>query len=157
MTHLLSLDLCLGFALALAPLAAACGTTSDAAPTQQTAKAQASSTSNDQQLCVEMFTRSRTCTDDYIPALVDSRAKLDNPPGIAGRVKADRAGVIAEAKQEWVSDSTDASIAANCQHLVAGMAGDRSDVDTVHGCLAQPDCAAFATCITPVFEKHTAK
>ncbi|HEU4614383.1 MAG TPA: hypothetical protein VFS15_19945, partial [Kofleriaceae bacterium] len=34
-------------------------------------------------VCIEAFTRSRECTDDFIPALVDARASVDQPPGIA--------------------------------------------------------------------------
>ena len=69
-------------------LAAACGTTHDATPTAQpTTKLQAmSSTADNQAFCVQGFQRARTCTDDYIPALVDARVKVDHPPGIAAVV-----------------------------------------------------------------------
>jgi hypothetical protein len=153
------LSLVLG--LAVSPLAACDSHEAKATPTTPSAKpveaAQPPSTDH-QALCVQMFTRARTCTDTYIPALVDSRAKLDVPKGIADKVKADRAAVIAEAKQEWAEDSKDDKIAATCQHILASMPSpDPAMTDTVKGCLAQADCAGYTTCITPVFEKHLAK
>src|SRR3954467_11758301 len=90
--------------------AAACGTTSEAAPA---AKAKPS----DHDVCVSVFQKQRSCTDQFIPALVDLRAKHDNPAGIAAKVKADRAGVIKEAKAEWANDSKDAAIDQTCTKL----------------------------------------
>jgi hypothetical protein len=107
---------------------------------------------SDQELCVAAMTRARACTDTYIPALVDIRARLDKPAGIAAEVAADRDGVIAAAKKEWANDSTDSGIAVMCQHLTANLSDqDRADGTT---CLEQQDCAAFTTCLTPVFERH---
>jgi hypothetical protein len=118
---------------------------------------QKSSTDDDKALCVQVFTRARACTDDYIPALVDSRAKLDTPAGIAAKVAADRAAVIAEAKQEWTQDSTDAAISGNCDQMVASLTDeDRAMSDTARSCIAK-DCAGFTACITPLFEKHLHK
>ncbi|HEU0032244.1 MAG TPA: hypothetical protein VFQ53_16530 [Kofleriaceae bacterium] len=143
-----------------APLAlAACGTT-DAAPAP-TAKSQKASTATDaelQQLCVDTFTRNRACTDVYIPALVDARAKYDKPAGIAAEVKTNRDGVIAQAKQEWATDSTDEAIATVCTRMAQQFTDeDRADADTVRGCLAQTECTAFVSCTMPIFEKHFAK
>ena len=102
---------------------------SEAAPSQ-TAKAQpASSTGDYQSVCVDSMTRNRTCTDDYIPALVDSRARMDKPAGIAEAVKTDRAGVIAKAKEEWASDSTDENIARNCQAMTEHMDDSMKPMD----------------------------
>ena len=85
------------FALALAPLATGCGTSdAAAAPTGTPATAQAQLGAPDvQQTCVSMMQRSRTCTSVYIPALVDERARLDQPPGIAAEVAAMRARIEA--------------------------------------------------------------
>jgi len=145
----------------LLPLAiAACGTT-EAAPAQPVSppKAQrASSDADTQQLCVEVFTRNRTCTDTYIPALVDARAKYDKPPGIADKVKADRDGIIAQAKTEWASDSTDEAIQNMCTRIVATLSDDdRADMPKARECLAAADCGAYTTCIMPQFEKRFAK
>jgi hypothetical protein len=147
----------LSLALVLSPLAA-CGTTSDAAPAGPTAKAPPPGTSTDQELCVEVFTRNRACTDDFIPALVDVRAKLDKPPGMAASVRSDRDAVIAEAKREWAEDSKDEAIARNCRQITANMSeADREDGATSRGCLVQHSCDAYVACIRPVFEKHLGK
>ena len=121
-----------------------------------TAPVKAATTGTDQQACVESFQRNRTCTDEYIPALVDTRAKYDNPTGIADKVKADRAGIIAAAKAEWADDSKDEAIANTCQRLVAGP-GSHADVETARGCLAQTDCAGYVSCVMPIFDKHLRK
>ncbi len=134
------------FSLAVA--AAACGTTANADP-----KAKAAPTDHD--VCVSVFQKQRSCTDQFIPALVDLRAKLDNPPGIAAKVKADRSAVITEAKKEWANDSKDAAIAQTCTKLVA--TPDKDMVATAQGCLAKSACDAFVSCIMPVIEKHLHK
>ncbi len=138
MTHLSRLLLCLALPLA------ACGTPSEAAPAP-TAKRSAG-----EQACIDVFTRARSCTPQFIPALVDTRARLDRPAGIAARVKADRAAVIAEATAEWKIDSADAVIAGSCEKLAAGAGA--AGVDHARTCLAQTDCAGFVTCLTPVLE-----
>jgi hypothetical protein len=138
-------------ALALAPLAAACGTSSEAAPPPSGVKA-ATAVSPNHQTCVQVFQRARTCTDDYIPALVDARAKLDLPAGIKAEVASDRAGVIAQAKTEWASDSQDAAIDSTCTRAEGHV--DAAEVQTAQGCLAKPDCASYVACIMPSFEKH---
>jgi hypothetical protein len=140
-------------ALFLAPLAIAACASSEAAPATTTKAQPASSTGDMQSLCVEAFTKNRSCTDIYIPALVDSRAKIDKPPGIAEKVKADRDGVIAQAKAEWAEDSKDEAIARNCQ-MFTEHADDaaKGHADQVKSCLAQQDCAAYVGCITPVQE-----
>ena len=105
-------------ALGLAPLAGCASDNAQAAKPAPTA--QKASTDDPKAVCVATMTRSRECTDDYIPALVDARAQADAPPGIADAVKKDRNAVIAEAKQEWATDSQDANIAGMCEK----MAGD---------------------------------
>ena len=56
----------------------------------------------------------RTCTDQFIPALVDARAAADVPAGIKQAVASDRDGTIAQAKTEWATDSTDANFEKMC-------------------------------------------
>ncbi len=132
---------------------AACGSSKPAATTTAPTKTE-DSTADDQKLCVETFTHNRTCTTEYIPALVDTRAKLDLPPGIAAQVKEDRAGVIAKANAEWAADSTDASIASHCTQMTAHMTDDARALEAgVRGCLMKPDCAAYVACISPVEEQ----
>jgi len=146
-----SCSLVLVLALSLAPFAAACGTT-DAAPAPSAPKAQPAST-DPQALCIEVFTKNRTCTDTYLPALVDVRAKYDQPAGIADEVKADRAAVIAHAMQEWAGDSTDEAIAGTCAKITSSDV-DPADQESARACLAKDPCSAYTTCIMPYFEKR---
>ena len=140
--------------LPLVLFAAACGTTSDAAPAAPAKPAAAASSERD--VCVQMFQRQRTCTAEFIPALVDLRARLDLPAGIAASVKSDRSAVIAQANEEWKHDSTDAAIGATCDHL-ATEAHDPADVQAIQGCLAKTDCGTYVSCSMPVLEKHLHK
>jgi hypothetical protein len=133
--------------IALLSLLAACGSTSDAAPAHP-----AATSASPHEVCVQMFQRQRSCTDQFIPALVDARARLDMPAGIAAQVKADRAGVIAQANTEWASDSTDAAIEQTCTRIT-----DDPDVPTAQSCLAKAGCDPFVSCIVPVLEKHLHK
>ncbi|MBS1121565.1 MAG: hypothetical protein H6Q90_3793 [Deltaproteobacteria bacterium] len=139
------------------PVAAACGTT-EAAPAQPSAPRAQPATTELHALCVEVLTHNRTCTDTYIPALVDLRAKYDVPAGIAAEVKADRDGMIAAAKQEWATDSADEAIAATCTKMASALdQPPPHDADAARACLTQTDCAAYTACIMPFFEKRFAK
>lgn len=129
---------------------------SEASTTPTTTPQPASNANADdaQKVCVTSFTHNRTCTDQYIPSLVDTRAKLDAPAGIAEQVKADRDGVIAKAKVEWATDSTDENIARHCQQMTANMPDSaRAMIDAVRACEAQTECAAYVTCMQPIEEK----
>lgn len=141
--------------LALSPLAACASDTAQAKPAPAPAPtATRTSTEDPKALCVQTFTRSRECTSDYIPVLVDTRAKHDMPPGIADQVKKDRAGVIKQAMEEWKTDSQDANIAANCDKLAASVGNDPEMIAIAKDCLAKTDCATFSTCSMQLFEKH---
>ena len=144
--------------LAFAALPTGCDShEAKATPTAPKTVQPASTADDNKALCVQVFTRARACTDDYIPALVDSRAKYDKPAGLADEVKKDRAAVIAQAKQEWAEDSKDAAIAQTCDRIAPQMIDDPSTVETARGCLAQQACGGFTTCVMPLFEKHVAK
>jgi hypothetical protein len=131
------------FAL-LVSVSAACSTTSTPDHPERSATAAAAPTAVAS--CVAALTRARTCSDAFVPALVDARARHDVPAGIAAAVAADRAGMIAQARAEWAVDSTDASIAQTC----ADAGGDVATADA--DCAAATDCAAFATCAIRGFE-----
>ena len=135
----------------VALFAAACGTTSDAAPAPKQAAAP-----TDHDTCIAVMTKNRACTDDYIPALVDSRARADQPAGIRDAVAKDRAAVITQAKAEWADDSKDPAIAAMCERMTAQPL-PQDLVAMARGCLAKDACGAYVACITPVFEKHLSK
>ena len=150
---------CQSLLLSLCSFAAACGTTSDAAPTAPAAPAAAPQTAATlQQQCVATMRRSRECTDQYIPALVDARARLDTPGGIAAAVKTDRDGVIAQARAEWVKDSGDDALAERCLAIAAHLTAEsQADAAAAQRCVAEADCGAFVACVMPIFEQHLAK
>lgn len=135
-------------------LAAACGgsTTEPAAP----APTAAASSGDVKDICTKMFTRARECTSDFIPALVDARARHDVPPGIAAKVQENRDAVIADAMKEWETDSTDEAIAAMCEKI-SGDPAAGADSAEIEGCTAKSACPDFVACIIPVQEKHFAK
>jgi hypothetical protein len=146
----------LALALSLASLAGFAGCSTHEANAQPTARPH--TVADARAVCVDMFTRARTCTADYIPALVDARARHDAPPGIADAVKQDRAAVIAEAMKEWEVDSTDAAIGGLCDQISPQLVADEQGaIDTARGCLAQTECGAYTTCVMPLFEKNFAK
>lgn len=157
MSRLISLSLALVPVLALA-LVPACGTSDAAGPPVTPNQVQPTTTGGANALCVEVFTRNRTCTDQYIPALVDLRAKYDQPAGIAADVAANRADVIAHAKTEWATDSLPEAIDATCTKIAATPGGfTQADADAAQACLASTDCTAYAACIMPLFEKRFTK
>jgi len=138
------------FALALSPLAVACAVSDAAPPSPSAPTAQPASAAPD--VCVQALTRARICTAQWIPALVDTRARLDAPAGIAAAVREDRAGVIAAANAEWATDSQDANIADACAHMATTTAAtDRTDAAA---CLAKAGCDDYVACAMPVFARH---
>ena len=150
----------IALALSLSSLvvaAAGCETqTAEAAPATTTTPTkatphQASTSPDDHAMCVQGLTKARVCTAQYIPALVDVRASLDHPAGIADAVKQDRDGVIKQAMAEWANDSTDASIESACSQMPPFTGADR---DAAQGCLAQDDCNAYVSCIMPIVSKR---
>jgi hypothetical protein len=142
-------------ALVLAPLVATACASSEAAPASGAKTASSTYTTGDYQaLCVETMTRNRTCSDEYIPALVDSRARINQPPGIADEVKKDRNAVIEAARKEWAEDSTDANLARHCQQMTEHMDDSmHATADGAKACLAEQSCTAYVACVTPIFEK----
>ena len=141
-------SLFVSFALATAlSTFAACGS-----PPAQTAPAQHAQASDPTATCTQTFVRERVCTDTFIPALVDARARHDMPAGIAQQVKADRDGVIAEAKTEWATDSTDAAIAQTCARL--GPTFDDHQAAAATASLTKSDCAEFTASIMPLVDSH---
>lgn len=142
----------------LALLIPACSSSEAAPPPVAPRAAQPASTADGKAVCVEVFTRNRTCTDQYIPALVDLRARYDQPAGIAAEVAAHRDDVIAQAKTEWATDSQPEAIDATCTQIAASLGeADQASLAGAQACLASQDCGAYTTCIMPYFEKRFAK
>jgi hypothetical protein len=148
--------LVLGSFLALSALAACEGAEAKPAPANTPVKAQASSADADHDLCVAFITRARTCTDQFIPALVDARAEADIPAGIKAEVAKDRDGVIAQAKGEWATDSDDAHIEQMCTPANVAAHANDDDRAKATACTASADCAAYTACALPVFKTRWA-
>lgn len=101
--------------------------------------------------CVESMVRARQCTDEFIPALVAARVRLDRPPGI---VKSDaepgRQALIETAKAEWANDSKDEAIASRCDDIAKQAPTEM--VDMVNACMAEPSCATYVQCFVRAIE-----
>lgn len=143
--------LVLGSLLALSALAACEGAEAKPAPANNPQKMQAAATNADHDLCVAFITHARTCTDQYIPALVDARAAADIPAGIKAEVAKDRDGVIAQAKQEWAVDGDDAHIEQMCSPENIAKASTPETRQQTTECNAKTDCNEYVTCALPVF------
>lgn len=104
-------------------------------------------TAAEKDTCTAIFTRQALCTDVFIPALVDTRVKIDKPAGIG---QFDRKELIAEALKEWAEDSKPAAVAKVCakKNTVP-----REAAAAMEKCLDQAGCEAFVACITPQLEK----
>lgn len=140
--------LVLGSVLALSALAACEGAEAKPAPTTApTAQKASASAREDHDLCVAIMQHSRTCTDQYLPVLVDKRAELDHPAGIKAEVAKDRDGVIAQAHQEWATDSTDANIEKMCGQPMPASFTQRGEAAS---CQSKTDCSEFSNCIVPI-------
>ena len=104
--------------------------------------------------CIKLREKQRSCTTDFIPALVDSRIKVDVPPGIAAAAKADgRDALVAKAHEEWKQDSTDAAIAAMCEKMPMPPNATPAHREAAAKCLAMDDCKAFVGCFLPILEE----
>lgn len=142
--------------LALVAGAAACGGTSAPAKadTTTTTQAQPAPASTPRDTCVAMFVRQRECTDIYLPALVDARIANDLPAGIAARAAepGGRDALMATAQTEWANDSTDASISATCDSVLARMPPEQAEGLTgqANQCLTADACQAFVDCVIPM-------
>jgi hypothetical protein len=141
--------------LALVAGAAACGGSDKPAASDTTTTTQAQAApATPRDTCVAMFERQRACTDIYLPALVDARIANDRPAGIAARAAepGGRDAMLATAQTEWANDSTDASISATCDDVLAKMPPEQSEgmMGQANQCLAADGCQAFVDCVIPM-------
>lgn len=134
---------------------AACGGADAPATSGTTAtQAQPATAATPRDTCVAMFERQRACTDLYLPALVDARIANDIPAGIAARAAepGGRDAMMTTARSEWANDSTDASISATCDDILAKMPPEQAEGMTgqANQCLATDACQAFVDCVIPM-------
>jgi hypothetical protein len=138
-------------------VAAGCGGGGEPAPKTVPPATKTSITAEEaRQGCVDTLTRFRTCTDDFIPALVAMRVKLDLPAGIAAKdAEIGRDALVAGAKTEWAEDSKDEAIAATCEGTLAKMPQELIDelVPVAAECQSKDACPAYVECMMPIQEK----
>ena len=152
------------FSIALAlSITAACGASDPPASGTQTnaqdmrgPEVKPSAESNEGfDVCVAAFRRQRECTDVFIPALVDARVRADKPAGIAAKDKEmGRDALVAGAKEEWASDSTDEAINATCTKLTGDGAGTPELLQKAEACLEKSGCDEFSACAVEIASSH---
>jgi hypothetical protein len=108
--------------------------------------------------CLAVVDKQAACGDDFLPALVDLRVKLDLPPGMAdkGKTPEGKAALVTAAQEEWKTDSVDPKRTEMCISSVARMPPEAAKgmAEDAAKCLAAADCKAFVACITPFHEKR---
>lgn len=137
-------------------LAAACGG-AGAEQGKDSTPGQAAAGGDTEATCRESFAKQRTCTDDFLPALVNARIELDLPAGIAAEGKKDggREALVAKAKEEWAEDSKPEAVAARCKDIDGKVpAEQKAELMAEHTkCLAISDCKAYVECVMPITKK----
>jgi hypothetical protein len=103
--------------------------------------------------CVAFFTRQRECREEFLPGLVALRVRLDQPPGIAARDAQEHDALLAEAGTEFDSDSSDESIQANCEGIMAEPDAAQA-AEGFGACLQQAECSGFVPCDLAMLEHH---
>jgi len=145
-----------GLLVAWAGCLSACGG-AGADQAKETTPGQAAAGGDMETVCRDSYARQRTCTDDFIPALVDARIELDVPAGISaeGKKEGGRAALIGQAKEEWSKDSEPTAVASQCKDMSGKVpAEQRAELLEAHTkCLAISECKAYVDCVMPITKK----
>jgi len=145
-----------GLVIAVVGCLSACGG-AGADQGKETTPGQTAAGGDMEAVCRDSFARQRTCTDDFIPALVDARIELDLPAGIAaeGKKEGGRDALIAKAKEEWSKDSEPATVAEHCKDMAGKMPAEhKTQVSAaLSQCLASSDCGSYVKCVMPTMKK----
>ena len=126
---------------------------SSAQPSPAPAQALEKSEGGTHAACRALMLRQRECSAEFIPALVDARVERDEPAGVAAQARdIGRDALVAEALEEWQSDSRDEAIEAVCSEIARSIAPGRVQEleSSVRACLAHSTCEAFVACAVPV-------
>lgn len=142
--------------------AAACGGAETPAqqpqpPSQPEAQPATAASTDTHAICVQSFQRQRECTNEFIPALVAARVRLNVPAGIADKDKElGRDKLVEMALEEWKTDSTDEAIGETCTDMEARMPPEAKTqvFEQVSTCLAAEACTGYVDCIVPVIESQ---
>jgi len=110
--------------------------------------------------CAAELKRTFECKERFVPMIVETRIKLDLPPGIAARGKdpAGRAGLVAIAHREFAADRAPDKHRAICegrQAIVDAMPPARLQAlrTTIRACPTTTDCQTFTRCMQPILER----
>lgn len=103
----------------------------------------------------ELGAGARTTTSP--PSSTPARRRISRPAP-AEAVRSDRSGVIAQARTEWATDSTDENLAAMCAKLDANVTDEqRAQAPKMEACVAESTCAAYTACAMPLMATHFAR
>lgn len=95
-----------------------------------------------------VMNRERECADTFIPALVDLRVELDQPPGIAAQAASDgREAIVAQAQAEYEGAGTEIAIEVNCNALARLPEEQQARWNAMlEECAAITECGPFTEC-----------
>jgi hypothetical protein len=107
-------------------------------------------------ICETAIRKTRSCKDLYLPALLRTRAKYDQPPGIAARYEQDgEKKLLAIASQEFDRDFSEQGIAQRCTAMMEKPRAERDwIVAREKSCLPSADsCSEFVACNMELLDK----
>ena len=104
-------------------------------------------------VCMAVSAKEAECSDDFVPALVDVRIKLDLPAGIAAAAAAPggKDQLLAQAKQEWAKDSSEAGRTEMCNKMAPQVPAEIAKAAAA--CDLKAACKDYVACIIPVEEQ----
>lgn len=107
------------------------------------------------EVCRASIAKAVECKDLFVPALVQSRVKFDDPAGIAaeGATPEGMQKLVATAHEEFAADSAPDRVEAQCGQMDANAAPELETMVTEMGkCLAKTACAEYVPCTITVHE-----
>lgn len=137
-------------------LAVACG--SSAPHASEASEAQNESSGDDgREVCESVMRATRECGEIYVPALLQLRARYDQPPGIRARYEAEgEETLLPIAREEFARDWSEEGIAAHCDRLDQQPPEERAAiVERERSCMSHVgDCLAFVECHMALLESR---
>jgi hypothetical protein len=104
--------------------------------------------------CEDVLRKMRTCSAEFIPALVDLRIQYDRPPGIKSLAEQNgRDALVEGARKEWETDSSDENIVKLCVKMKDESSPEMQElVEAGKKCLEHQACDAAVACVIPLIE-----
>jgi hypothetical protein len=111
---------------------------------------------NARDVCHVVMRRTRSCEEEYLPALLAMRVRHDEPEGIAARYEAEGEDAMLEiAREEFARDWSDEGIDAHCQRLVEMPADRRAAVvERERACIPARNCAEYVACAVDILDRR---